>query len=166
MKRMICLSAVLLSALLAVSLCSCDDEGTVPTDTPASEEVPSETAAEPLTLPDEVTEAPTEAPTDELTEAPTQPNTEPDTEPETDVPADNEILLGELLDELIVVINSDVSCDGVIDSLDQYTLEDHLYNGVAISEAAQLAADGNGDGVVTEEDIQFVVHEIISQKQE
>lgn len=96
MKRMICLSAVLLAVLLAVSLCGCGDESAAPTGTSVSDEVPSETAAEPLTLPDEITEAPT----DELTEAPALPDTEPDTEPETDVPADNEILLGELLDEL------------------------------------------------------------------
>ena len=73
---------------------------------------------------------------------------------------------GELLDELTVVIDNDVSCDGIIDSLDQYTLEDYLYQGKPLSEAAMLAADANGDGVVNADDIEAIVSAIISQKQE
>ena len=72
---------------------------------------------------------------------------------------------GLLCDQLTVVIKCDISGDGIIDSHDQYLLEDYLYNGLPLGQASLLAADANNDGYVNEDDIEDVVHAIFLQEQ-
>ncbi len=68
---------------------------------------------------------------------------------------------GELLDELSVVIMGDVNGDSAVDSMDQYVLEEHIYHGQPLDNAAMLAADVSQDGDVDERDIEAIVHEIL-----